>query len=37
MKRQDLHEYQTYCVRFLMEHPEAMLILEMGLGKSAVS
>ena len=37
MKRQDLHEYQTYCVRFLMKHPEAMLILEMGLGKSAVS
>lgn len=28
MKRQDLHEYQTYCVRFLMEHPEAMLILD---------
>ena len=37
MKREDLHEYQNYCVRFLMEHPEAMLILEMGLGKSAVS
>ncbi len=37
MKRQDLHEYQNYCVRFLMEHPEAMLILEMGLGKSAIS
>ncbi|WP_274939949.1 SNF2-related protein [Chordicoccus furentiruminis] len=37
MKRQDLHEYQNYCVRFLMEHPEAMLILEMGLGKSCIS
>lgn len=37
MKRQDLHEYQNYCVRFLKEHTEAMLILEMGLGKSALS
>ena len=37
MKRSDLHEYQNYCVEFLKTHPEAMLILEMGLGKSAVS
>lgn len=37
MKRTDLHEYQNFCVEFLKEHPEAMLILEMGLGKSAVS
>lgn len=37
MKRTDLHEYQNYCVDFLKTHPEAMLILEMGLGKSAVS
>lgn len=37
MKRTDLHEYQSYCVEFLKTHPEAMLILEMGLGKSAVS
>ena len=37
MKRTDLHEYQNYCVEFLKTHPEAMLILEMGLGKSAVS
>ena len=34
MKRSDLHEYQNYCVEFLKTHPEAMLILEMGLGKS---
>ena len=34
MERNDLHEYQNYCVDFLKTHPEAMLILEMGLGKS---
>ena len=37
MKRTDLYEYQHYCVDFLKSHPEAMLILEMGLGKSAIS
>lgn len=37
MKREDLHEYQNYCVDFLKAHPQAMLILEMGLGKSAIS
>ena len=37
MKRTDLHEYQNYCVGFLKNHAEAMLILEMGLGKSAIS
>lgn len=37
MKRSDLHEYQNFCVDFLKSHPEAMLILEMGLGKSAIS
>ena len=37
MKRTDLHKYQNYCVDFLKAHPEAMLILEMGLGKSVVS
>ena len=37
MKRTDLHEYQNYCVDFLKTHAEAMLILEMGLGKSAIS
>lgn len=37
MKRSDLHEYQDFCVEYLKTHPEAMLILEMGLGKSAIS
>ena len=37
MKRTDLHEYQSYCVEFLKSHPQAMLILEMGLGKSVTT
>lgn len=37
MKRTDLHKYQNYCVDFLKTHPEAMLILEMGLGKSVIT
>ena len=37
MKRSDLYEYQNFSVDFLKEHPEALLILEMGLGKSAIS
>ena len=37
MKRKQLHEYQKHCVSFVKEHPEAMLILEMGLGKSIVA
>ena len=37
MKRTDLHEYQSYCVDFLKSHPQAMLILEMGLGKSVIT
>ena len=37
MKRSDLYEYQNFSVGFLKEHPEALLILEMGLGKSAIS
>ncbi len=37
MNGNDLHEYQAYCVNFIETHPEAMLILEMGLGKTVVS
>ena len=37
MKRQDLHEYQNYCVDYLKTHSEAILILSMGLGKSVIS
>ena len=37
MKRSDLHGYQNYCVEYLKDHPEAMLIIQMGLGKSVIS
>ena len=37
MRRQDLHEYQNYCVEYLKTHPEAMLFLSMGLGKSVTA
>jgi len=37
MKREDMHDYQDYCVDFLKDHPESLLILEMGLGKSIVA
>ncbi len=37
MKRDDLHAYQQHCVSFVKDHPEALLILEMGLGKTAIS
>ena len=37
MKRDDLHGYQQHCVSFVKDHPEALLILEMGLGKTAIS
>ena len=37
MKRDDLHGYQQHCVSFVKDHQEALLILEMGLGKTAIS
>lgn len=37
LKRENLHKYQEFCVKFLLEHPEALLILEMGLGKTIVT
>jgi SNF2 family DNA or RNA helicase len=35
--REQMHSYQNYCVKFIEEHPEALLILEMGLGKTIIS
>ncbi|MGO5312821.1 SNF2-related protein [Bilifractor sp. LCP21S3_A7] len=35
--REQMHSYQNYCVSFIEEHPEALLILEMGLGKTVIS
>ena len=37
MRREQLHEYQNYCVEFVKTHPEALLILSMGLGKTVIS
>lgn len=37
MKRDDLHEYQRHCISFVKDHQQALLILEMGLGKTAIS
>jgi len=37
LKREQLHDYQNYCVRFIEDHPEAILILQMGLGKTIAS
>ena len=36
LKREQLHDYQNYCVEFIKTHPQAILILEMGLGKSII-
>lgn len=37
MKREELHAYQNYCIDFIKQHPEALLILEMGLGKTVIT
>jgi SNF2 family DNA or RNA helicase len=37
LMREQMHSYQNYCVKFIEEHPEALLILEMGLGKTVIS
>lgn len=37
LKRENLHQYQIYCEKFLLDHPEALLILEMGLGKTIIT
>ncbi len=31
------HEYQTYATNFILEHPMAAVLLEMGLGKSVIT
>lgn len=37
LKREDLHDYQNYCVEFIESHPEAAVLLDMGLGKTAIA
>ena len=29
------HDYQAYATEFILSHPEAAILLDMGLGKSA--
>lgn len=35
--RYNPHEYQDYTTRFILEHPIAAVLLEMGLGKSVIT
>lgn len=35
--RYNPHEYQDYATRFILEHPIAAILLEMGLGKSVIT
>lgn len=35
--RFDPHDYQAHAIDFILEHPQAALLLEMGLGKTAVT
>jgi len=37
LTREKLHAYQLHCVEFMKEHPQALLILEMGLGKTIIT
>lgn len=35
--RYNPHEYQNYATNFILEHPVAAVLLEMGLGKSVIT
>ena len=37
MNRKDLHKYQNYCVDYIKTHPEALIFLDCGLGKTVIS
>ena len=37
MKRSDLHSYQVFSVDYIKSHPESLIILDCGLGKTAVT
>ena len=37
LKRENMHEYQRYCVDFIETHEEAAVLLDMGLGKTAIA
>lgn len=31
------HEYQKYVIRYILEHPIAVVFLDMGLGKTSIT
>ena len=37
LKKEQLHEYQRFASSFLLTHPVAALLLDMGLGKSVIT
>lgn len=37
LKLHDLHDYQNYCVDFIINNPASGIFLDMGLGKSIIS
>ena len=37
LKKEQLHEYQRFVSSFLLTHPVAILLLDMGLGKSVIT
>ena len=37
LKRDNLHEYQRFCVEFIKAHPVTALFLDCGLGKTVIS
>ncbi|WP_346914189.1 DEAD/DEAH box helicase [Clostridium sp.] len=37
LQRDDMHEYQNYCAKKIIENPAFALLLDMGLGKSIIT
>lgn len=37
MSNVTLHDYQNYCVDFVLDHPSSLLLLDMGLGKTLIT
>lgn len=37
LTKEQLHEYQRYCIEFIKKNPAVLLILEMGLGKTIIT
>ena len=37
LKREMMHEYQRYSVEFIKTHPEAALLIDLGMGKTIIS